>query len=279
MTGLFEDYIQKLKSITNVVKKLKFSVIIVPDSSKTNLSSKTISFRNTWIIFLSYNILLLILFGFFLNPVKEYFFPVDGYSIDELKEIEVLNERMNILLLEVEHLKKMNNQLNNILLLTDTTSTDTITKKQNLERRKLNGNIFFAFQLFIERYFTQSGIFFKKPMNGFVSNGFNVERGHYGIDYSAAIGTPLFAAANGYVVFSDFTVNDGFMLIINHTNNYTTVYKHCSLLFKNVRDFVIQGETIALSGNSGKLTTGPHLHFEIWRDGIPIDPKTLLLNY
>jgi murein DD-endopeptidase MepM/ murein hydrolase activator NlpD len=213
------------------------------------------------------------------NPIKEFIFPSEGYSKDELREIEVLNERLNFLLIEVDQLKNMNKQLNNILLLTDTTSRDTILKKRNSNGKKLEGNIFIAFQLFIDRYFTQSDVFFKKPMSGFMSRGFNSEKGHFGIDYAAAIGTPLVASANGYVVFSDFTVNDGFMIIINHTNNYTTVYKHCSLLFKNVRDFVIQGETIALSGNSGKLTTGPHLHFEIWKDGVPIDPKTLLLNY
>lgn len=276
---MFDEYILKFKNFINSFKKLKFSVIIVPDSSKTNLSSKTVSFRNTWIIFFSYNIILIILFSLLFNPVKEYFFPSEGYSKEELKKIETLNEKLNFLLLEVDQLRKTNNQLNNILLLTDSTSRDTMKKRENIGKSKLSGNIFFAFQLFLERFFIQNEIFFKQPINGFQSRGFNAENGHFGIDYSTAIGTPLFASANGYVVFSDFTVNDGFMIIINHANNYTTVYKHCSLLFKNVRDFAIQGETIALSGNSGKLTTGPHLHFEVWKDGIPIDPKTILLNY
>ena len=100
-----------------------------------------------------------------------------------------------------------------------------------------------------------------------------------GIDFVVKSGTPVYASANGYVIFSDYTNKDGNMLIIGHPDNYITIYKHCSVLMKKERDTVIQGELIALSGNTGEITTGPHLHFEIWKDGQPIDPRTVLINY
>jgi lipoprotein NlpD len=81
------------------------------------------------------------------------------------------------------------------------------------------------------------------------------------------------------VVFSDYTFTDGYKIIINHSNDYISIYKHCSSLLKNERDFVLQGELIALSGNSGEISSGPHLHFEVWKNGKPVDPKNVIINY
>lgn len=94
-----------------------------------------------------------------------------------------------------------------------------------------------------------------------------------GIDFVIKTGTPVYSAAGGYIVFADFTVNDGYMVIIAHSDGYITVYKHCSVLLKKARDIVSEGEMIALSGNTGELSTGPHLHFEIWKDGKPLGPS------
>ncbi len=120
--------------------------------------------------------------------------------------------------------------------------------------------------------------FFIKPVDGFISRGFKPDKGHFGIDFVVKKGTPVYAAANGYVIFSDFTFKDGNMIIISHPNDYITVYKHCSSLLKRQRDVVLQGEIIALSGNTGEITSGPHLHFEIWKNGYPIDPENVLIN-
>jgi len=117
-----------------------------------------------------------------------------------------------------------------------------------------------------------------KPVKGFVTKDFNPGSGHFGIDFAVKEGTPIFATANGYVVFANFTVEDGYTIILAHPENYISVYKHCSSLLKKERQSVMQGEIIALSGNTGKWSTGPHLHFEIWKNGILIDPKTVILN-
>ena len=100
-----------------------------------------------------------------------------------------------------------------------------------------------------------------------------------GVDFVVKEGTPVYAASGGYIVFSDYTIDDGYMIIIIHRDGYISIYKHCSSLIKGVRDNVEQGELIALSGNSGKHTTGPHLHLEIWRDGKPVNPEKQFINY
>jgi lipoprotein NlpD len=89
---------------------------------------------------------------------------------------------------------------------------------------------------------------------------------------------PIFASAGGYVVFASYTTEYGYSIIINHKDNYVTKYQHCASLLKREGDFVYQGEIIALSGNSGTESTGPHLHFEIWKDGKPIDPLEILIS-
>jgi murein DD-endopeptidase MepM/ murein hydrolase activator NlpD len=100
-----------------------------------------------------------------------------------------------------------------------------------------------------------------------------------GLDYVVKAGTPVYATAGGFVIFSGYTIDDGYTIIISHNEEFISIYKHCSSLIKKQRERVEQGELIAISGNSGKLTTGPHLHFEIWENGKPVDPEKIILNY
>jgi len=194
---------------------------------------------------------------------------VKGYG-----EFQPLNEKINILVTEIEKLKRTNQNLKNAIYLGDS----TLIKKPMIKGKEIGGNIWSVFRDFISSDVLQT-IIFHKPVNGFVSRGFSSGKGHFGIDFSVKVGTPVYSAANGYVVFADYTVNDGYMMIIAHSDDYITVFKHCSQLVKSTRDFVTQGELIALSGNTGKLTTGPHLHFEIWKNGFVVDPEKIIANY
>ena len=115
------------------------------------------------------------------------------------------------------------------------------------------------------------------PTEGFVSQGFDPSRRHFGIDYAAKRGTAVFAASDGYVLFAGWTYDDGNMLMVAHGNGYVTVYKHNQVLMKGAHSFVRRGEVVALLGTSGKTSTGPHLHFEVWKDGVPQDPNEFLL--
>jgi murein DD-endopeptidase MepM/ murein hydrolase activator NlpD len=116
------------------------------------------------------------------------------------------------------------------------------------------------------------------PTVGFISQHFDPSRNHFGLDYAGKQGAPIFAAADGYVVFSGWTYDDGNMLIISHGDRYLTIYKHNQSLFKSAHSPVKRGEIIGVLGTSGHTSLGPHLHFEVWKDGIPHDPEEYLLN-
>ncbi len=116
------------------------------------------------------------------------------------------------------------------------------------------------------------------PVRGFISQGF--KRGvHNGIDIVAPVGTPIVAAADGTVLYSDWTIDGGNTIIISHGFGYYTYYKHNlrNVVYANQK--VSQGQVIGYLGNSGQKSYGPHLHFEIWKDGKPIDPEILNLDF
>jgi murein DD-endopeptidase MepM/ murein hydrolase activator NlpD len=116
------------------------------------------------------------------------------------------------------------------------------------------------------------------PVDAFVSQRFDPSRGHFGIDYAGKEGSPVYAAADGEVVFAGWTYDDGNMLIISHGPRYLTVYKHNQTLFKTSHTSVKRGEAIGLIGTSGQTSLGPHLHFEIWKDGVPENPEDYLIT-
>ncbi len=115
------------------------------------------------------------------------------------------------------------------------------------------------------------------PVVGYISRGFDGVRRHYGIDYAGRRGTVVSAAADGYVIFSGWTFDDGNMLILSHGGGFFTIYKHNQALLKSANEFVRRGEPIALLGNSGNTSHGPHLHFELWKDGQPQNPEEYVL--
>jgi murein DD-endopeptidase MepM/ murein hydrolase activator NlpD len=219
-----------------------------------------------------------------LTPVRGLVFPASSnLNHAEKKLLNDLNQRLIFLTFELEKLKSTNQQLKDAILLGDSTLIDSLNKANSSEIKKespYGGSILFVFQqlLLQEREQQAVIIHFSKPVNGFISRGFNPDNGHMGVDFVIKTGTPVFSAAAGYVIFADYTVNDGYMIIIAHSDGYITVYKHCSALLKKTRDIVSEGEIIALSGNTGELSTGPHLHFEIWKNGKPIDPQNLFIN-
>ena len=117
------------------------------------------------------------------------------------------------------------------------------------------------------------------PVEGYTTRGYDPAHGHFGLDIAAKMGSLVCAAADGYVVFSGWTHDDGYQIILSHNGGFLTFYKHNETLLKPANVFVKRGEPIALLGNSGQTSSGPHVHFEIWKNGTPVDPKLYLLNY
>lgn len=119
-------------------------------------------------------------------------------------------------------------------------------------------------------------IYLFKPVNGIVTQPFQPATDHFGIDIVAKENEGILAVADGVVVFSSWTLDGGYVIGIQHRGNLISVYKHNSELLKNVGSFVTSGEIIAIIGNTGELTSGPHLHFELWHKGNPVNPEDYL---
>jgi len=117
---------------------------------------------------------------------------------------------------------------------------------------------------------------FFSPIKGDITQTFNFEENHFAIDIAADIGTPVKSVLDGKILFSEWSVDTGHVIIVDHGDNIISVYKHNSKSLKEQNDFVQAGEVIAYSGNQGSLSSGPHLHFELWKNGTPIDPEPLL---
>ena len=124
----------------------------------------------------------------------------------------------------------------------------------------------------IEGAKARTNFVFFKPLTGSVSHSFSPKEKHYGVDITAAINTPIKAAAAGTVIFSGWSAETGYTILLEHSYGLLTVYKHCGTLIKSQNDQVLAGEVIASVGNTGELTNGPHLHFELWSDGYALDP-------
>ena len=147
------------------------------------------------------------------------------------------------------------------------------SKADSILREKVDNED--KYNLFESARSVKNFVFFP-PVKGTVSSEFNIEEQHYGVDIVVPKNTPVKAAADGRVVLASWTSDSGYVIVIDHGNQLLSVYKHNSSLTKAQGDFVKAREVIAISGSTGELSTGPHLHFELWNDGNPIDPVAFI---
>jgi len=115
--------------------------------------------------------------------------------------------------------------------------------------------------------------------SGFPTRDFDAQTGHYGIDVAVSEGEFIRAVGDGYVVWADWTQDGGYTIAVQHDDGYLTVCKHNKRLLKHSGDRVRAQEPIAVSGNTGAITTGPHLHFELWRNGLAQDPRSYIAGW
>jgi len=222
------------------------------------------------------------------TPLKDLFFVINNSELKtQTEKIQELQSRVLTLTQQLQSFASTNEKIKYAIKLAKKDSTksndplyDTL-KKPIYKKLQIGGNILAVFKEFLRKVLpheNDQSFVLLEPCSGIITQGFNPSTGHMGIDYGVKIGTPVYASAGGLVTFADYTVTNGFTLIIQHDNNYITIYQHCSTLLQKVRMHVSQGELIALSGNSGKNSTGSHLHFEIWENGKPIDPQKIFLK-
>ena len=124
----------------------------------------------------------------------------------------------------------------------------------------------------VPKAFALEAINFFPPLKGVVTNGFDPGKGHYAVDVVAPADTRIKAAKAGTVIYTGWSAKTGHTLVLQHHHNTLSVYKHNSELLKDIGSFVETGEAIGVVGTSGELSTGPHLHFELWKGGSPLNP-------
>lgn len=122
-----------------------------------------------------------------------------------------------------------------------------------------------------------AGLIFHTPTRGVISSAFDATNGHFGIDIAATPNESVLATLDGTVFFSGYTAETGYVLMIKHNQEFVSIYKHCAGLLKKTGDIVKGGDVIAVVGNTGTLSTGPHLHFELWYRDRAVDPVNYIL--
>ena len=267
----------------------KYRLVLLNDSTYEEKSSFKISRLNVFsILFALMFIIVLITSGIlFFTPIREY---IPGYSstslqkqanllsykTDSLRQIVFLNDQY------INSLKKvLTGDLETIEYKADSVISKDILDLQIIEKSK-EDSILRQLVNNEDKYnldnINKNKDFYllSAPINGAISQNYSIADDHLAIDISVDIGTPVKAVSNGRVILSEWTTQTGYVLIIDHGNDLISVYKHNSKLLKSQGEIVKQDEIIALSGNSGVLTSGPHLHFELWSEGFSIDPNTLI---
>lgn len=288
------------------LKKLSlfnYEILLIPRIANSSIKSYRFTSFKAFLIILATlivsNLILILLISY--TPLGKILPETPFVSDGDHQQIVELKNKVIELSKEVERVRQINDRLNLIIegkpIPIDPKDLDTNYQKERMRRdsmrilgkNKIANNIYYIFNKIYQSYFendlqekqkddVNEQIYFIKPADGLVTRGFNRELSHFGIDFSMPVGSVVRASASGIIVFADYTINDGYKIIISHSKGYFTVYKHLSQVLKKDRDFVKQGDIIALSGNTGKLTTGPHLHFEIWKYQTPIDPQKILVD-
>lgn len=118
---------------------------------------------------------------------------------------------------------------------------------------------------------------FFAPVSGIITSGFNNKEKHFGIDIVTSPNEAVKATLDGTIIYADWTIETGHVIAIQHKRNLISVYKHNSILLKSQGDYAKAGEPIAVAGQSGELVTGPHLHFELWYNGSPVNPEDYII--
>jgi len=263
---------------TKLKKKLfrKYRFVIMNDSTFEEKLSFKLSRINVFTLFASSGAILILLTVIIIafTPLKEY---IPGYS-----DIE---DRNNLYRLSVQtdSLKRIVDATSGYMdsLLMVLSGTDDFGKVDYAEMNKYTNKI-------TESSETGKGIsgtskiyeslYYQKPLEGIVVQEFNPSMNHLGIDIVAPEESPVKTVREGTVILARWNYEFGNMIVIQHPGNIVSIYKHNSLLLKKEGDRVQGGQVIAISGNTGEMTTGPHLHFELWINGAPVNPS-LFLNY
>ena len=263
--------------------------------NEENLSEKS-SFNFTYarlFLFSFIFLLLLLLFSLYLaRTLLAQWFDPNYATLEANKKLILLSMKVDSLAYEVERKDAFINNFKSILIEDFEEGSNTEVQEPEISSRgnpledaqhlppidsqlrvefEQEGESFLGLNLGYRQELDE--IFFFSPISGIVTSPFNLKIEHYGVDIVARTDEPVKSVADGSVILASWTQDSGYVIAIQHRNNVFSVYKHNAALLKKVGNFVSAGEIIAIIGNTGELTTGPHLHFELWHNGNPVNPE------
>jgi len=270
----------------------KFRLVVLNEDTFEEKLSFKLTILNIFVLGGVFSIILVALTTVLIayTPIREY---IPGYASTQLKkdaseliyEADSLKNRLRVLenytkaLIPILSGKQPISEVDfdslkiNASIITYEGKKLDASKSDSLFREKVDSKD--RFPLF-DKAENKIDIVFFAPITGAITQQFNSTDKHFAIDIVAATGTPVKTIEDGRVIFSEWTAETGYVLIIEHGTGFISVYKHNGALLKQQGDFVKSGEAIATVGSTGELTTGPHLHFELWYNGYPVNPTNYI---
>jgi murein DD-endopeptidase MepM/ murein hydrolase activator NlpD len=288
---------QPEKKHKRIIRKLtdKYRLVIMNDETFEERLSMSLTRINVMVLLsvlaIAFSFLIYALFIF--TPLKEY---IPGYGdVNVRKDLIEMKSRADSLENTLAQQELWMNNIKDLLEgnldsvsiaksskeeFFDTIKLDKIPMEDVLLREEIERAEGYA--LIFNENIQQKGndvfsLNFLPPVKGYVTSEFSPEKEHFGIDIVAQENTPVLATLDGTVIFSGWTLETGHVVVVQHAFNILSFYKHNSVVLKKTGNFVRAGEPVAIIGNSGELTTGPHLHFELWKDGIAVNPEDYLI--
>ena len=286
------------KGWDNFKEKLQntYRLVVMNDESFEEIGSYKLSLLNLYIAISAATVLVafLVFSIIFFNPIKRL---VPGYgdaSSGELREIYqkniALEEKLKAQKTYTDSFRRMitgddeteEDVKSEEIVEVDSLQTVTIIEEDEILRQEVEEEVQSQQKQKLGSISASSNempleqLYFIPPITGVVSEQFMPDKKHYGTDILAPKNTPVKATLDGFVISSDWTLETGNTISIQHSNNLISFYKHNSALLKEIGNSVKAGEAVAIIGNTGTLSDGPHLHFELWHKGKPINPEDFI---
>ena len=267
----------------------KYRLAVVKEDSYEEKFALSLSKRNIFlaISFITLFVILITALFIFYTPIREY---IPGYDTTKIRMQAIQNlDKIDSIMISLQKNKQFIESFSNTINGDEFVSVYADNQKlENIDLNELEVNINIEDSILrkiveiedrfniIESENNEISIDLVSPASGLISEGFNFSDGHFGVDIVLKERTPIKTISDGIVIFSAWTLNYGYTVVVYHKNKLTSIYKHNESIKVKKGDFVMSGEVIALSGNAGDLTTGPHLHFEIWDSQGPLNPEDLI---
>ena len=280
---------KKLRKRVRFKQKLinKYRLVILNEDTFEEKLSFKLTIMNVFVFGTLFSVLLIVstIFLISFTSLREY---IPGYSSTKLKKeatqlvykADSLNQVLEMNNLYIQKVKELlTGKISEVQF-----DKDSVLNAMKFDKDSMNfspSDIDLEFRLDVEstdrfNIFSEAkksaDIVFFSPVKGIVTDGYSLKNKHFAIDIAVKKGTPVKSVSDGTVIFAEWTAETGHVIIVEHSRGFISIYKHNTALHKQQGDMVKSGEVIASAGDTGEFSTGPHLHFELWNEGYPVNP-------